>query len=199
VEVVGFFKLLLGTIKALGNAESNGRSPIDIYTEWQPDLIFMDLRMPVMDGYEATQHIKAAPGEKPCPVVAVTASVLEEEKAVVLEAGCDDFIRKPFKDGEILEAIARHLGAEFIYEESATEAVAVGEEALTAKALAALPQELLDSLEEGLFTLDRDEMQSTLDAIAIHSPGVAKQLETLINGFAYETILNLIEDSKQLG
>jgi len=177
---------------------ANGREAVDIYTEWQPDLIFMDLRMPVMDGYEATQHIKAAPGEKPCPVVAVTASVLEEEKAVVLEAGCDDFIRKPFKDGEILEAIARHLGAEFIYEESATETVAVEEEALTAKALAAVPSELLAAIEEGLFTLDQEELKETIDAIATHSPAVARQLESLVNGFAYETILNLIEDSKQL-
>jgi predicted ATPase/signal transduction histidine kinase/CheY-like chemotaxis protein/tRNA A-37 threonylcarbamoyl transferase component Bud32 len=177
---------------------ANGREAVDIYSEWQPDLILMDMRMPVLNGYEATRQIKAAAGEKPCPVVAVTASILEEEKAVVLEAGCDDFIRKPFKDGEILEAIARHLGAEFIYEESATQGAPVEEEALTAKALAAVPSELLDTLEEGLFILDRDEIQNTLDAIAAHAPGVAKQLETLINGFAYETILNLIEDCKQL-
>jgi hypothetical protein len=76
--------------------------------------------------------------------------------------------------------------------------VAVEEEALTAKALAAVPLELLDVLEEGLFTLDRDDIQETLDAIATHAPAVARQLETLINGFAYETILNLIEDCKQL-
>ena len=151
-----------------------------------------------MDGYEATGQIKAAAAEKPCPVVAVTASVLEEEKAVVLEAGCDDFIRKPFKDGEILEAIARHLGAEFIYEESATETVAAEEEPLTAQALAAVPSELLAALEEGLFTLEQEELKETIDTIATHSPAVARQLETLVNGFAYETILNLIEDSQQL-
>ncbi len=177
---------------------SNGREAVDIYSEWQPDLILMDMRMPVMDGYEATRQIKTAAGEKPCAVVAVTASILEEEKAVVLEAGCDDFIRKPFKDGEILEAIARHLGAEFIYEENATETVAVVEEALTAKALAAVPSELLAAIEEGLFTLDQEELKETIDAIATHSPAVARQLESLINGFAYETILNLIEDCKQL-
>ena len=177
---------------------SNGREAVDIYTEWEPDLIFMDLRMPVMDGYEATQQIKAAPGEKSCAVVAVTASVLEEEKAVVLEAGCDDFIRKPFKDGEILEAIARHLGAEFIYEESATEATQGAEEPLRARALAAVPQELLAALEEGLFTLDQEELKNTIDAIATHSPVVARQLESLVNSFSYDAILNLIEESKQL-
>ncbi|MDY6805964.1 MAG: AAA family ATPase [Cyanobacteriota bacterium] len=175
---------------------ANGREAVDIYLEWQPDLIFMDMRMPVMDGYEATQHIKAAPGDKPCAVVAVTASILEEEKAVVLEAGCDDFIRKPFKDGEIFEAIARHLGAEFIYEESTEDAAPVEEEALTAEALAAVPSELLAAIEDGLFTLDREELQKTLNAIATSSPVVARQLESLINGFNYDAILDLIEDSK---
>lgn len=130
--------------------------------------------------------------------MAVTASVLEEEKAVVLEAGCDDFIRKPFKDGEIFEAIARHLGAEFIYEEGATEAGDGEEEALTAKALAAVPSELLTTLEDGLFSLDREELQEILDAIATHSPVVARQLESSIDGFNYDAILNLIEESKQL-
>ncbi len=175
---------------------ANGREAVDIYQQWQPDLIFMDLRMPVMDGYEATRQIKAAAGEKSCAVVAVTASILEEEKAVVLEAGCDDFIRKPFKDGEILEAIARHLGAEFIYEDSATEPTQGSEKPLTAKALAAVPSELLAAIEEGLFTLDQEELKNTIDAIATHSPVVARQLESLVNSFSYEAILNLIEESK---
>ncbi len=109
-------KLLLPFGFALKEA-ANGRKAVEIYTEWQPDLIFMDIRMPVMDGYEATRQIKAAARDKPCPVVAAGASILEEEKAVVWSTGCDEFIRKPFKDEEILEAIARYLGAEFIYED----------------------------------------------------------------------------------
>ncbi|MDY6804548.1 MAG: AAA family ATPase [Cyanobacteriota bacterium] len=177
---------------------ANGREAVDIYLEWQPDLIFMDMRMPVMDGYEATQRIKEPAGDKPCAVVAVTASILEEEKAIVLEAGCDGFIRKPFKDGEIFEAIARHLGAEFIYEEGTSEAGEKEEEALTAKALAAVPLELLTTLEDGLFAFDREELQELLDAIATHSPVVARQLESLINGFSYDAILNLIEESKSV-
>ena len=176
---------------------ANGSEAVDIYTEWQPDLIFMDMRMPVMDGYEATRRIKVAAGEKPCPVLAVTASVLEEDKALVLEAGCDDFIRKPFKDGELFEAIARYLGAEFIYEEPG-ETARSEVEPLTAEALAALPSELLTTLEDRLLTLDQEELKETIDAIATHSPLVARQLERLVNGFAYEAIFNLIEESKQL-
>lgn len=177
---------------------ANGREAVEIYQQWQADLVFMDMRMPVMDGYEATGQIKSLAGDKSCFVVAVTASVLEEEKAVVLEAGCDDFLRKPFKDGEILEAISRHLGAEFIYEEAARMADSDSEsEALTAEDLAAVPSELLTAMEDGMMSvLDLDDIQEIIDAIASHDPAVGRKLETFVRDFRHEEILNLIEKSK---
>ena len=179
---------------------ANGREAVEIYQQWQADLVFMDMRMPVMDGYEATRQIKSLAGDKSCFVVAVTASVLEEEKAVVLEAGCDDFLRKPFKDGDILEAISRHLGAEFIYEEAATMADNdSSEEVLTAEALAAVPSSLLTAIEDGLtasFTIE--ELQDVIDDIASHVPAVGQKLETLVRDFRYEEIFNLIEKSKSV-
>ncbi|MGK7903016.1 MAG: ATP-binding protein [Hormoscilla sp.] len=179
---------------------ANGREAVEIYQQWQADLIFMDMRMPVMDGYEATGQIKSLAGDKSCFVVAVTASVLEEEKAVVLEAGCDDFLRKPFKDGEILEAIARHLRAEFIYEEAASMADNDSEEKLlTAEALAAVPSELLTAIEDGLTaSLTLEELQDVIDAIASHVPAVGSKLENLVRDFRYEEVLNLIEKSKSV-
>jgi len=179
---------------------ANGREAVEIYQQWQADLVFMDMRMPVMDGYEATGQIKSLAGDKSCFVVAVTASVLEEEKAVVLEAGCDDFLRKPFKDGEILSAISRHLGAEFIYEEAAKIADTDSEsEVLTADDLAALPSELLTVLENGMMSiLDSEEIQEVVDSIASHDPAVGQKLETLVRDFRYEEVLDLIEKSKSV-
>ena len=177
---------------------ANGREAVEIYQQWQADLVFMDMRMPVMDGYEATGQIKSLAGDKSCFVVAVTASVLEEEKAVVLEAGCDDFLRKPFKDGEILEAISRHLGVEFIYEEAATIAdTDSSEEVLTAEELAAVPSELLTAIEDGLITsFTISELQDVIDAIASQLPAVGRKLENLVSDFRYEEVLNLIEKSR---
>lgn len=179
---------------------ANGREAVEIYQQWQADLVFMDMRMPVMDGYEATGQIKSLAGDKSCFVVAVTASVLEEEKAVVQEAGCDDFLRKPFKDGEILEAISRHLGAEFIYEEAANMADTSSQsEALTAEDLAAVPPELLTAIEDGMMSiLDIEEIQEVIDTIASHAPAVGHKLETLVRDFRYEEVLNLIEKSKSV-
>lgn len=171
---------------------TNGREAVEMYRKWHPDLIFMDIRMPVMDGYAATRQIKSASEDKKCVVVAVTASVFEEEKAAVFEAGCDEFIRKPFKDGQILDAIERHLGVEFIYEETTT-SVDSEEEILTPEDLATLPSELLTAMKEALFTLDIEKIENAVKAIADLDPIIGKQLGKLVNDFSYETILNLIE------
>ncbi|HEY9840530.1 MAG TPA: ATP-binding protein, partial [Candidatus Obscuribacterales bacterium] len=81
----------------------NGQEAVEICTSWQPHLVFIDMLMPVMNGYEATRRIKAMPGA--CPViVAVTASSFEEERKAILATGCDDFIRKPVSEAEVCEA-----------------------------------------------------------------------------------------------
>ena len=104
-------QLLIKLLQPLGFAlksASNGEEAIAIWEEWNPHLIWMDLRMPVMDGYEATQRIKATTKGQATAIIAITASVLEEEKMVVLSAGCDDFIRKPFRE-EVAAIIENQL------------------------------------------------------------------------------------------
>ena len=73
--------------------------------------------MPVIDGYEATKQIKSTIKVNAIAIIVLTASVLEEEKAVTLSLGWDDFIRKPFRESVIFDAISKHLGVEYIYEE----------------------------------------------------------------------------------
>jgi response regulator RpfG family c-di-GMP phosphodiesterase len=76
----------------------------------------MDMRMPVMNGLEATQIIKSNwPGQNTA-IIAVTASAFEEDRAMILSAGCDDFIRKPFQREELLERIKQHLGVQYTYQ-----------------------------------------------------------------------------------
>ncbi|MGL6140159.1 MAG: ATP-binding protein, partial [Planktothrix sp.] len=89
---------------------SNGQEAIKIWESWQPHLIFMDMRMPIMDGYEATKYIKSTTKGNATAIIALTASVLEEEKAIVLSAGCDDFMRKPFKESSIFNMLNKYLG-----------------------------------------------------------------------------------------
>jgi len=84
---------------------ANGREAVEIRQNWGPDLIWMDMRMPVMDGYEAVKTIRALEKEDSkmtrTTIIAQTASSFEEERSAILDAGCDDFLRKPYKDSEI--------------------------------------------------------------------------------------------------
>jgi signal transduction histidine kinase/ActR/RegA family two-component response regulator len=113
--------LLMKLLAPLGfnlREATNGQAAIEIAQQWQPHLIWMDMHMPGIDGYQATKAIKAS-----CEtiVIAVTASVLEEERAMVEAVGCDGFIRKPFRSETIFKALTKYLGIEYQYaQESAT-------------------------------------------------------------------------------
>jgi two-component system cell cycle response regulator DivK len=86
----------------------DGRQAVQAARERLPDLILMDMRMPVMDGREATRQIKADPATCRTPVIALTASVMRGTEQGVLDAGCDGYLAKPFNIRDLLETIASH-------------------------------------------------------------------------------------------
>ncbi len=114
---------------------SNGEEAIAQWRRWRPDLIWMDIRMPVMDGCEATRRIKAEglgteldeesdkiqnPKSKiqnrTSPIIiALTASAFEEDRAAILAAGCDDIVNKPFRQAIIFDKMAHYLGVRYLY------------------------------------------------------------------------------------
>lgn len=82
---------------------------------WHPHLIWMDMHMPVMDGYTATRQIKARPHDQSIIIVAVTASAFEDEQAAITSIGCDDFVCKPFQTSTIFAILHKHLGVRYRY------------------------------------------------------------------------------------
>ncbi|ACK65338.1 multi-sensor hybrid histidine kinase [Rippkaea orientalis PCC 8801] len=111
--------LLVKLLSSMGfevRQASNGKEALEIWETWEPHLIWMDMRMPIIDGYQATQRIKATTKGQGTVVIALTASAFEEERNMVLSAGCDDFMRKPFREEVLWEKIAQHLGVRYIYE-----------------------------------------------------------------------------------
>jgi two-component system sensor histidine kinase/response regulator len=92
----------------------NGNETIAKFKVWSPDLILMDMQMPVMDGYEATRTIKAMEKGN-IPIIAVTASAFQEDTEKALKAGADAYLRKPFKEYEIFECIETCLGVKYVY------------------------------------------------------------------------------------
>ena len=93
-----------------------------MWQNWHPHLIWMDMRMPIMSGYEATQAIRAAEAEQgveqPTKIIALTASVFEEQKKDIFASGCDDLVHKPFTPETLFRTLARHLGIDYVHGES---------------------------------------------------------------------------------
>ena len=86
----------------------NGQEAVDMVEEGRFDLVLMDIKMPVMDGLEATAKIKEAHPE--LPVIALTANAFESDRQLALKAGCDDFLSKPVSSEKCLALIAKFIG-----------------------------------------------------------------------------------------
>ena len=189
-------QLMLKLLEPLGfeiKEAENGKQAIEIWEDWQPHLMWMDMRMPVMDGYEATRIIKSHVKGNATAVIALTASVSEEEKAIVLSAGCDDFVRKPFKEAMIFDTLSKHLGVQFIYENGANNNHAKTEKTLTTADFQVMPQAWLLNLSEAALEADSEQVLALIQAIPESQAFLSTQLIKMLKKFQFEKILDLIE------
>lgn len=89
----------------------DGRGGMEMANVHAPDLVLMDMSLPVLDGWEATRLLKAAPATRGIPVIALTAHAMSGDRERALEAGCDDYDTKPIELPRLLEKIEALLGA----------------------------------------------------------------------------------------
>lgn len=187
-------QLLVELLRAVGfevQTASNGQEGVLLWQEWHPHLIWMDMRMPVMNGREATQKIKSLPGGKETIIIALTASSFAEEREQILADGCNDFIRKPYREDEIFDALTRHLGVRFIYESGVAQAQAAPLD------LTDLPKAWLSQLEQATLEADAQDIRMLAHQVSQTHPDVAESLVRLSVNFAYDTILDAIAKAKQ--
>ena len=96
---------------------NDGVQAVALFQSWQPCFIWMDMRMPVMDGYEATRQIRAQAGGDKVKIVALTASAFEEDRDKITAAGCDDMLRKPLEEDKLFSIMGKLLGLRYCYEQ----------------------------------------------------------------------------------
>lgn len=176
---------------------ANGQEALAVWENWQPHLIWMDMRMPVMDGYEATKHIKASLQGQATVIIALTASAFEEDRALVLSAGCDDFLRKPFREEALWAKMAEHLGLQYRYADP--------EEPLDSSfsplfdldkllgQLQSLPLDWLKQLQNLALECSDDAILGLLDSLTLRQSDLAKALGEWAKEFRFDRILALIE------
>ena len=196
-------KLLVQLLSPLGfvvQEASNGLEAIERWNQWEPHLIWMDMRMPVLNGYEATKQIKATTKGNATAIIAITASVLEEEKAVILSAGCDDFVRKPFRTHTIFQILSKHLGVRFVYEEESSQSQSQFQSdgnrltPLDLKViLAQMPETWITQLQGAALDLDIEQVSRLIAEIPEAQATLASVLRQWLNEFKFEEILDLLD------
>ncbi len=177
---------------------SNGAEAIAIWHAWEPHLIWMDMRMPVMDGFQATKRIKATAKGRRTAVIALSASTFEQESRVTQKAGCDDFLRKPFREAEIFEIMNKYIGVQYVWEAVTQRTPPTKTEAvnLTPEALAAFPADWLASLHEATIVGDLEQILALIAQIREQHGSVASALAVLAENFQFEKLLLLTQPRK---
>ena len=189
---------LLKLLQSVGfepRTANNGAKAIALWQEWQPDLIWMDMRMPVMDGYEATRTIKSHPQGKKTIIVALTASAFEERREKAIQAGCDDFVPKPFDAQTIFDKLTQHLGVEFIYEsdENLTVESPEATEILSYGDLKSLSPELVTKLNKAAIAVDSTQIEQLIAEIPQDQQYIARAITEMLNKYDFDSIIDLTE------
>jgi PAS domain S-box-containing protein len=155
--------VLAGLLSMLGfevTEAADGRECLERLMDARPDVIFMDMRMPVMDGGEATRRIRSFDGFRNVIVIAISASAFEHNRQECIDAGCNDFIAKPFRESDITALLQRHLRVEWIMD-APDESRSTDEIILVAP-----PAEFLTTLTQFANFGDVQGMTATLNEIA---------------------------------
>ncbi|MEZ2300858.1 MAG: response regulator [Microcoleus sp.] len=181
----------------------NGRQAIEIWENWQPDLIWLDTRMPVMNGFETVAEIRARETNtrSHTVVIALTASIFEERRGEIIAAGCDDFVRKPFQEQIIFDKIAHYLGVRYIYQELSVPFGVGGRRYLNGEKpdsfflplLAEMPKSWLEELDEAANDVNEELVIQVVDRISESHPTLANALKDLLEDYRLDRIVNLTQ------
>lgn len=207
----------------------NGKEAVACWQAWQPHVILMDWQMPIMNGYEATQAIRSLGAlrnaevniEQPqlpssnqsalelsihrTVIIALTASVFEDTQQECFDAGCDDFLRKPYQQSVLFEMLARHLNVEYLYDDLPPMEYAFNtynSQNMSSDdaeyQLSQLPEQWLCSLQQASIELDEDQMSQQFVEITADYPYLATKLMKLFQNLQFDKIASLAQEALRL-
>ena len=196
---------LLSSIGLLVREAENGQEAVAVWEDWQPQLIWMDMRMPVMDGYEATKQIKAHPLGKTTVIIALTASAFENERKCILAAGCDDFIPKPFEAKILFAKMEEFLGIRYVYDEpfdtndtkleKESEINGVSSNQSVEALLGQMPREWVEKIYNAAQECCDDKILQLIEEMPREFAPASQNLTTLAHNFLFDDIIELAKSA----
>ena len=171
---------------------ADGAQAVASFESWQPQVILMDLRMPLMDGLEAIRRIRALAGAAAVKIIVVTASAFDEDREAARAAGADGFIAKPFREAELFEKIRLLAGIEYVY---AAIGAAGRQDAVSDQlgSKTAMPEELVAEIRQSVQNGDLEALELATAKLRKLDPIAADHLRQLVSGFEYERLLRWLE------
>ncbi|MCT7956543.1 PAS domain S-box protein [Laspinema palackyanum] len=177
----------------------NGQQALEVWENWEPHLIVMDMQMPVMNGYEATRQIKRHLKGQATVVIALTASAFEENRRLILSAGCDEFLRKPCRREVLLQALAQHLGVRYRYEYPDSGREDKGDSGDPTfipdpSALQGMPVTWIRALHNAALAADSEAIEELIQEIPENLAAIAHCFQDWIDNFRFDKITQLTQE-----
>ena len=188
-------RLLVEILTSIGfevREATQGFEALSLWESWLPHLIFMDLRMPMMDGYTATKYIREHHQNSETMVIALTASVFAEDREKVLMTGCNDFMSKPFQQRDIFDKLTKYLGVQYIYEAVRPTPKKLLVETLSVEDISVMSLQWLEKMYQAAYYLDTEVMNELIVQIPESQAGLSQTLTDYINNFNSDRIMELI-------
>jgi signal transduction histidine kinase/DNA-binding NarL/FixJ family response regulator len=171
----------------------DGEQGVQVFRLWRPHFIWMDLRMPVLDGIQATRHIRALAGGQDVKIAAVTASSFAGQRSEILAAGLDDLVCKPYRPADVFDCMARHLGVRYRFREVARGSSHELSAHLKPEAMAALPEDLRAELRDAIVTLHGERIAGIIGRVLERDPDLGGALAHRAHRLEYTAIFEAIE------
>ncbi|MGK7957609.1 MAG: ATP-binding protein [Crocosphaera sp.] len=181
---------------------NNGQEALEIWQQWHPQLIWMDMRMPIMDGYEASRRIRQLEAnnvnlQTPVIIIALTATAFDEERKAILAVGCNDFVPKPFHEEVIFEKMQQYLGVKYVYAELTTNSISQSANDLNVEQLNTeikqMPKLWVNQLHKAALSAREKRLMGLIKEIPLEQSFLSNFLRQAVKDLSFEKIVNLTE------